>query len=49
MAKAEERGCKILDGFSMLINQAAISFKLWTNVDAPIEIMKAAMMKENEI
>lgn len=49
MAKVESYGCKTLDGFSMLINQAAISFKLWTNVDAPIEIMKAAMMKENSI
>ena len=49
MEKSESCGCKTLDGFSMLINQAAISFKLWTNVDAPIEIMKAAMMKENEI
>ena len=31
----------------MLINQAAVSFKLWTGIDAPVEIMKMAMMKEN--
>lgn len=30
-------------------NQAAVSFKLWTNVHARIEILKAAMMKENSI
>ncbi|MCR1918529.1 shikimate dehydrogenase [Frisingicoccus caecimuris] len=47
MAKAQACGCKTLDGFSMLINQAAVSFKLWTGIDAPVEIMKMAMMKEN--
>ncbi len=47
MAKAQACGCKTLDGFSMLINQAAVSFKLWTGIDAPVEIMKMAMIKEN--
>ena len=47
MAKAQACGCKTLDGFSMLINQAAVSFKLWTGIDAPVEIMKMAMMKKN--
>ena len=47
MARAQACGCKTLDGFSMLINQAAVSFKLWTRIDAPVEIMKMAMMKEN--
>lgn len=47
MAKAQACGCKTLDGFSMLINQAAVSFKLWTGIDAPVEIMKMAMVKEN--
>lgn len=47
MSKAQACGCKTLDGFSMLINQAAVSFKLWTGIDAPVEIMKMAMMKEN--
>lgn len=47
IAKAQACGCKTLDGFSMLINQAAVSFKLWTGIDAPVEIMKMAMVKEN--
>lgn len=48
MAKAQACGCKTLDGFSMLINQAAVSFKLWTGIDAPVEIMKMAMINEND-
>ena len=47
MSKAQACGCKTLDGFSMLINQAAVSFKLWTGMDAPVQIMKEAMLKEN--
>ena len=47
MARAQACGCKTLDGFSMLINQAAVSFKLWTGIDAPVEIMKMAMINEN--
>ena len=47
MSRAQACGCKTLDGFSMLINQAAVSFKLWTGLDAPVEIMKMAMINEN--
>jgi len=43
---AAERGCKTLDGFSMLVNQGAISFKLWTGLDAPVEVMKNALARE---
>ena len=48
MEKAQVCGCKTLDGFSMLINQAAVSFKLWTGLDAPVEVMKTAMINENK-
>lgn len=47
MSRAQACGCQTLDGFSMLINQAAVSFKLWTGLDAPVEIMKIAMINEN--
>ena len=39
-------GCRTLDGFSMLVNQGAISFKLWTGLDAPVEVMKRALAAE---
>jgi len=46
LKEAEAKGCKTLDGFSMLINQGAISFKLWTGCDAPVDIMKTALANE---
>jgi len=46
LIEAAKRGCKTLDGFSMLVNQGAISFKLWTGHDAPVEVMKNALAKE---
>jgi len=46
LIEAAKRGCKTLDGFSMLINQGAISFKLWTGHDAPVEVMRKALAKE---
>ena len=49
LVEAKRMGCKTLDGFSMLINQGAISFKLWTGHDAPVDVMRAALAKEFEI
>lgn len=46
LKETAKMGCKTLDGFSMLINQGAISFKLWTGLDAPIEVMRNALAKE---
>ncbi|MEM0453167.1 MAG: shikimate dehydrogenase [Sulfolobales archaeon] len=36
---AKERGAKIIDGVHMLVHQAAAAFKLWTDVEPPIELM----------
>jgi shikimate dehydrogenase len=30
----------------MLVNQGAINFKLWTGVEAPVQIMETALKKE---
>ena len=49
LKEAARRGCKTFDGFSMLINQGAISFKLWTGCDAPVEVMRNALAKEFNI
>jgi len=46
LAAAEKRGCRTFTGFGMLVNQAAINFKLWTGYDAPIEAMSEALYKE---
>ena len=46
LKEAQKRGAKTLDGLGMLVNQGAIGFKMWTGLDAPVEIMKNALKKE---
>jgi len=46
LEEAEKRGAKTLDGLGMLVHQGAIGFKLWTGEDAPMDVMKEALMKE---
>ncbi|MBU9747232.1 shikimate dehydrogenase [Lachnospiraceae bacterium ASD3451] len=46
LTKAQNRGCHTLNGCAMLVNQGAINIKLWTGLDAPRDIMKAALLKE---
>ena len=40
---AEARGARTLDGLGMLVGQGAIAFKMWTGVDAPIDVMRKAL------
>lgn len=40
---ARERGCTVLDGLGMLVNQGVIGFKLWTGVDPDPEVMRQAL------
>ena len=39
---ARAAGATAVDGFGMLVHQAALSFRLWTGADAPIEVMARA-------
>jgi shikimate dehydrogenase len=41
--EAEDRGCKVLDGLGMLVNQGVIGFRLWTGVDPDPRVMRAAL------
>ena len=41
--EAHSRGCRTLDGLEMFIDQAAISFKLWTGVDPDLVVMREAV------
>lgn len=41
--EAGERGCTVLDGLGMLVNQGVIGFKLWTGVDPDPAVMRAAL------
>ena len=46
LKKAEERGAVIHTGLGMLVRQAAINFTLWTEMEAPLAVMKEALQKE---
>ncbi len=43
LGEAKAAGCQTLGGLAMLIGQAAEQFRLWTGVEAPIELMKQAL------
>ena len=40
LREAKEAGCKTGNGMYMLLYQGAASFKLWTGMDMPVEIIK---------
>ena len=40
------RGAQTINGLGMLVNQAALNFKIWTGVDAPMDVMKQTLMNE---
>lgn len=40
LAQAKNLGAKTLNGLSMLIHQAALSFQLWTGQEPPLALMK---------
>ena len=41
--EAEARGCTVLDGLGMLINQGVIGIKYWTGIDADPAVMRAKL------
>ncbi len=40
---AEKRGCQILDGLGMLVNQGVIGVRLWTGIEPDSTVMRAAL------
>ena len=43
LKEAEARGAHTLDGLGMLVYQGAIAFKMWTGVEAPVDVMRRAL------
>jgi shikimate dehydrogenase len=43
---AKSVGAKTISGVDMFVEQGAQSFKIWTGVDAPIEVMKKVVVDE---
>ena len=46
LQEAARRGLKTITGLGMLVNQAALNFKLWTGQDAPVGVMTEALARE---
>lgn len=44
MHAADEAGARSANGLSMLLYQGALSFEIWFNREAPIEVMRAALI-----
>lgn len=42
---AREKGAKVSNGLGMLLHQGAIAFEIWTTHDAPVEIMRDALLR----
>jgi shikimate dehydrogenase len=42
MRRARAAGAPAVDGLGMLVHQGAEAFELWTGVDAPVDVMRAA-------
>lgn len=46
LQEAAQHGLKTITGLGMLVNQAALNFRLWTGHDAPVEVMAEALARE---
>ncbi len=40
---AAARGCTVIDGLGMLVNQGVIGIKYWTGIDVDADVMRAAL------
>jgi len=45
MAAASENGAEVHNGLAMLVHQAAVAFRRWTGVSAPVDEMKSAAVE----
>ncbi len=44
MASAQIRGLRTVDGLGMLVHQGALAFTRWTGIEAPVEVMREALL-----
>lgn len=42
VAEAEKRGASAVSGLKMLVYQGALSFEMWTGIEAPVDVMEEA-------
>jgi shikimate dehydrogenase len=46
VAAARAAGCEVVDGLEALVRQGAASFRLWTGLEPPVAVMRAALRLE---
>lgn len=46
MLAADEAGARAANGLSMLLHQGALSFEIWFDRPAPLEVMRAALLRQ---
>jgi shikimate dehydrogenase len=44
LKESAEVGCRTISGIDMLLAQGALSFKLWTGIEAPADVMRQAVL-----
>jgi shikimate dehydrogenase len=42
-AAARAAGCEVIDGLEALVRQGAASFRLWTGLEPPVDVMRRAV------
>lgn len=47
MLAADEAGARSANGFSMLLHQGALAFEIWFNREAPLEVMREALLQHS--
>jgi shikimate dehydrogenase len=48
LRQAREQGCRTMNGLGMLLHQAVLSFERWTGRDAPVALMRHALLEALE-
>jgi shikimate dehydrogenase len=48
LREARKIGCITVDGISMFVNQGALQFSLWTQLPAPVSLMRQVVLKALE-
>jgi shikimate dehydrogenase len=46
LEQAEAAGAVAIDGLEMLVQQGAVALELWLKQDAPIDIMRQALLDQ---
>ena len=44
LRSARARGCRVVDGLGMLVNQGVIGIRYWTGLDADAQVMRQALL-----